>query len=1616
MADLNRSSEAGSVQDSDPPYIDARSAGDRNMSKEPHDSNMNTDQGEYTDAASVTPPQNLADEEAAYVDASSSSPDGTFQDAVEEQKTEVIEAGATAEGPASETAPSTPDQESEGTILARSNSKTVNKHVYFILEKQDDFDELIEGGQTMQVGVGKYKGHTLARSNVNVAARAMMFERTKMSQYGVKTKAIEQDVDTDPIYDVPPALQAGEQCEAGGVDASVFTDDKNIYEINSDDDQSHGASAGTNPLQNFGGFESSGTYEVVEHMSLPQRAARTDVYELAKPLSVVLESDLIRHKDMSGSGGFMSCMQGTPRVCPDLAVVPSRAEIQTEYNRLNFNRKSRETSSPDEAGYNTLDRNSGPPFDPSTNEPIYEATPNSRYSTLDSDRLSDGSWGSSEFEVYSNDEEGYEAEADTPAPTKPLPRKPKHGGESVQGGRLLNKLKDASAKSPLEEDGNTVCLPVTINTRKHPPPALPPAPDMMRDDQRKRRCVIESTIDSERSYIDSLERIIQEYEKPVLEVIVHPKSHTRVVFKEAREILNHHKMFQIELSESVRNWHMDERIGDIFTASFSKSMLVDAYSMYVNNFAAAMDEMRTMQQNRPQFEEFLKMKEKTSQDRLSIFGLMVKPVQRFPQFIMLIQDLIKYTPPKHADRRSLQLALTELENVAHKLNERKRLSEQYFQAKQTMQLLPRQFPNPALTSGNHDKPRRLIRCDNFEQIDGEMDHMKSSSRRLILLNDFLVCVKIGYKNQDGYMMERYRLKWAARLSDMELKDTAMTPDMRSVMKMDFNRLKVLSAQLEKNEEDPFHLYTELRDMLHDLSVLGQVSTLMKSLKKNYQGHGLSDELLQEVVADLQRMIQIKDEQLRLVNSCSIILVDNSKADKPHYVMQTPDARIKSEWCVDFSMAKLALEKQNNPGWDRAPTAGEEDLEPVPALFMKVLPIDVPRHFTKMKCATPVFVPSTAISPGLGVQHLWVCSSSASRGQVSMVSLNSTRPALTEMFKACDCDMLCCEVVPGCGNVTKTSKFLFSEDTVWMANVHNEIVIFPVASAGGSTTTRDPLAVVRVPGRVTTIRFVDERMFCGLDGGVVLVYSRNDAGEWCIKGSRMLEIGRAPIKCQLVIEDSLWVACGHKVYVVEIDSLKMIADHSLSANNEQPVQQLVRCGVGVWVAYHNSAVLRLFHCETLENLQEMSVANTVNRVLAEKRDSHEAHDCVVTCLAASTGLLWIGTSLGLVVTLPLPRLSDGVPLYRGRPSVSYHAHRGPVRFIIPVHCSGGVMALYKSSSLHHSLRTRDSLRNKKRAQLEHGEAAADEKLLSSGTELEASHSSVKSKPKGKEAAEYIEVLPPKPNEIPRDKREGNTFTQRFKALKNGGFRRSTGLKGKRTRGQTQSFRTELANRIKSKTLIRSQAHAQSMFDLRADDTFEVEMFYENLLDVDDVVNEDNISLSELDDLSVRSDSSLTIAGGDLFGIQDRFNPMVQSATSFVNSTGAGMNMGVNCGRRMLQSLDLAGLGDNNKGKASSSSSTTGMTSPDTTTSPSVSVAPSQPTAPVSVDTNNDKSTSTVARPPSPHISLFRTKTMRKTSTSNAVMALSGGDGYVDLNTGNITARNEDASLLLWIYKF
>ena len=64
--------------------------------------------------------------------------------------------------------------------------------------------------------------------------------------------------------------------------------------------------------------------------------------------------------------------------------------------------------------------------------------------------------------------------------------------------------------------------------------------------------------------------------------------------------------------------------------------MIGHYVEYINNFT---DAMGTLQRNikKKQFASFLEQKYRESKTSLSLQGLLLKPVQRFPQYILFLQ-------------------------------------------------------------------------------------------------------------------------------------------------------------------------------------------------------------------------------------------------------------------------------------------------------------------------------------------------------------------------------------------------------------------------------------------------------------------------------------------------------------------------------------------------------------------------------------------------------------------------------------------------------------------------------------------------------------------------------------------------------------------------------------------------------------------------------------------------------------------------------------------------------------------------------------------------------------------------------------------------------------------
>lgn len=55
---------------------------------------------------------------------------------------------------------------------------------------------------------------------------------------------------------------------------------------------------------------------------------------------------------------------------------------------------------------------------------------------------------------------------------------------------------------------------------------------------------------------------------------------------------------------------------------------------------------------------------------------------------------------------------------------------------------------------------------------------------------------------------------------------------------------------------------------------------------------------------------------------------------------------------------------------------------------------------------------------------------------------------------------------------------------------------------------------------------------------------------------------------------------------------------------------------------------------------------------------------VTALMASSGFLWIGTSMGLILIYRIPHL-EGIPIVSGKPYLAMDGHKGAVRVLLPI---------------------------------------------------------------------------------------------------------------------------------------------------------------------------------------------------------------------------------------------------------------------------------------------------------------------------------------------------------------
>ena len=212
------------------------------------------------------------------------------------------------------------------------------------------------------------------------------------------------------------------------------------------------------------------------------------------------------------------------------------------------------------------------------------------------------------------------------------------------------------------------------------------------------------------------------------------------------------------MKRRLENWDSKKTIGDWFLDSvsvawcekrlgrlilifvqFTKKVVVDAYTGFIRNVKRADDAIKIARTTKPAFDRFLQDMRRGKVERLSLTDLLAKPFQRIPRYRLLLQRLMEHTEQDHADFPLLRRAEKEIHELALKINNvEKESNEQEVRQQQLRQL---EVLIHGLAHNDLVAPARsLLRHD---LVTTSTSPWIRKDRCLFLFNDIILITSVG---------------------------------------------------------------------------------------------------------------------------------------------------------------------------------------------------------------------------------------------------------------------------------------------------------------------------------------------------------------------------------------------------------------------------------------------------------------------------------------------------------------------------------------------------------------------------------------------------------------------------------------------------------------------------------------------------------------------------------------------------------------------------------------------------------------------------------------------------------------------------------------------------------
>ncbi|KAK3099343.1 hypothetical protein FSP39_002973 [Pinctada imbricata] len=765
-------------------------------------------------------------------------------------------------------------------------------------------------------------------------------------------------------------------------------------------------------------------------------------------------------------------------------------------------------------------------------------------------------------------------------------------------------------------------------------------------------------------------------------------------------------------------------IGNVIVATFSKQTVIDCYISFVENYKTSGKVIENALQTKSSVQKFIEQCHRDSGSKLTMKDLIVRPIQRIPRYELLIQRLIEHTPRDHPDFLLLKEAEKVMHDFAIKLgtvNETQHEEDQQESLKRLELLLITDLAVPERQYLRHDMVNIITKKDQCcVWMFSDLIIVSSVKRRSGPVTRKVSIILKSPTGQDFAENIKHKVWLRVGLHAVEIvKNQTLVSQQKSVdpeqLEDDINLLNDINDLTSKLSCPHSSLDEVVQEMLNSLGK--QYSEV--ALRNSTADSNKLDLLVttQERIYPLEVSFNSAEKRSQWESTFydakqKLAMMSDKRA--PEFLQALPITKTRAG--MQFSCA-APIDGLNAKGHRDVWVCNSDgyvghmcllSLQPEPIVTLNT-PVPGCNARILCICAVPAYSGTFRRKSSAKKNNRGGVSREGPQIQIEEVEDTGTEEEeelsnnednedgyqtdsessgeeseSMEDVTAEDGEVNANVEDPGIEikplNVSEITQSTpdsitcsgnWNQDphksTMWLGTEDGCIHIFQ--STDNIKTTKNKLKIHH-ESPVYCIVYLDNKVFVSLANGDLIVYKRDAEGVWDSENPYTRSIGTAqsPITRMLAVAGKLWCGCQNVIKVINPLTLSTETSFTISSNSNRGVQSLVCSGQGVWLASQQSSKILLYHATSYEFLMEVSIAQAVSQKLQSADDiirQHKAACLRITSLLICKDLLWIGTSAGVILTVPTPRITSTTN--RGSissPSVTglVYGHTGHVRFL------------------------------------------------------------------------------------------------------------------------------------------------------------------------------------------------------------------------------------------------------------------------------------------------------------------------------------------------------------------